>query len=449
MILDDCWSDGRYENGTLRPDFTKFPNGMKAVADSLHSMGLKFGMYSSAGYLTCARYPGSLGKEDLDRYVAMRRSALRLLYVSVPCVIVFTDTNQSNSQTFASWDVDYLKYDNCFNGGAAGNQWLSSQRYLAMSKALNATNRPIVYGLCNWGEDSPWNWAATQANSWRMSGDIYDSFSRPDSRCPCTGDEGYDCALPGFHCSVLNIMNKLSSTVSKTQPGAQADMDMLEVGNGGMDDNEYMTHMSIWSLNSSPLIMGNDVRKIDASALSILSNPAVIAVNQDPTSTAGQRVWRYYVNDTDEWGQGEIALWARTLNNSDVAMALVNAGNSSRQMNATLAEIFTDSGAANAPQAQMGYDIYDLWGYRMDNATANMVLNGTAPEIQKNSTMRYNATAMSYADGLSANETALIGKKIDSVDPLGTINAMVPRHGVAFYRLRANGKTMMRKRDEL
>jgi len=153
---------------------------MKAVADRIHALGLKFGMYSSAGFYTCGQYPGSLGYETQD------------------------------AQTFASWGVDYLKYDNCYNGGQAGNQMISYNRYNVMSQALNKTGRPILYSLCNWGEDSPWNWAQTMSNSWRMSGDIYDSFSRPDVRCPCTGDEGFgNCALPGFHCSVMNILNKV------------------------------------------------------------------------------------------------------------------------------------------------------------------------------------------------------------------------------------------------
>ena len=319
-----------------------------------------------------------------------------------------------------------------------------------MSMALNATGRPILYSMCNWGEDGPWNWAQTMSNSWRMSGDVYDFFSRPDVRCPCTGDEeGYLCALPGFHCSILNIMNKMSRIVSKSQTGAFNDMDMLEVGNGGMTDDEYKVHMSMWALESSPLIIGTDIRSLSPSALSIYSNPAVLAVNQDPTANAGTRIWRHQVPDVDEYGQGEISLWTRTMNNTDQIVALVNAGNSSREMNASLADIFTDSGAARAKQAMMNYDVYDLWAYRMDNDTAAMVLNGTAPEIDiANSTSRWNATEMSYADGIMMNATALMGKKIGSVSALGTVSAQVPRHGIALYRMRSTGMGSMAK-DEL
>jgi len=239
----------------------------------------------------------------------------------------------------------------------------------------------------------------------------------------------------------------MSSIQSKTQSGASSDMDMLEVGNGGQTDDEYKTHFSMWALNSSPLIMGTDIRNLTASALSIYSNPAVIALNQDPAVAAAVRRWRYYVDDKDEYNQGEISLWTRTLNNSDVAVAFVNAGNDSRMMNTTLAEIFFDQGAERSRQAMMSYDVYDLWAYRMDNLIATAVLNGTAGVISPNSTTRYNATAMSYAEGLAMGAPVLMGNKTGVVPPMGTLMAMVPRHGVGLFRLRAQGA--MRKRDEL
>ena len=156
VILDDCWSIGRNasHNNSLIANPEKFPNGMSAVADHLHALGLGFGMYSDAGKYTCGGYAGSLGYETVD------------------------------ANTFAEWGVDYLKYDNCFNMGQAGNQMISSARYEVMANALNATGRPILYSLCNWGEDYPWNWGSTIANSWRISGDVYDSWDQPDSRCP-------------------------------------------------------------------------------------------------------------------------------------------------------------------------------------------------------------------------------------------------------------------------
>lgn len=156
VVLDDCWSAGRNTtgNGSIIVDATKFPDGMAAVAEDVHALGLKFGMYSSAGKYTCGQYEGSLGYEAVD------------------------------AQTFADWGVDYLKYDNCYNQGEAGTQYLSRNRYNAMSEALVATGREILYSLCNWGEDYPWNWGSTISNSWRITGDVYDSFDRPDPRCP-------------------------------------------------------------------------------------------------------------------------------------------------------------------------------------------------------------------------------------------------------------------------
>lgn len=295
------------------------------------------------------------------------------------------------------------------------------------------------------------------ANSWRMSGDIYDSFDRPDERCPCSGDEGYNCALPGFHCSVMNILNKVASFQSKSQPGAWNDMDMLEVGNGGMTDEEYKLHFSMWAMMKSPLIMGTDVRSMNAKTLSIYSNSAVIAISQDPAGSAGIRNWRYYVNATDEYGQGEISLWTGGLANGDWVVALVNAGNTSLTMNATLVDIFFDRSSSGSsgpsPLLKQTWDVYDLWANRMDDMTANAILYGNSTMnssmIACNSTMRYNATSTSYADGLAANNTALIGKMTTSIAPMGTLKADVPRHGVGMFRLRSRGAASMQKRDEL
>lgn len=420
-MLDDCWSAGRNESGYLKWNETKFPNGMAHVADQLHSMGLGFGMYSDAGTYTCGRYAGSLGYETKD------------------------------AQTFASWGVDYLKYDNCYNEGQSGTPLITYTRYKNMSLALNATGRPILYSLSNWGEDYPWKWAQTMANSWRISGDIYDSFDRPDSRCPCTGDEGYECVLPGFHCSMMNILNKASNFIDKGIPGAWNDLDMLEVGNGGMTDEEYKTHFSMWAAVKSPLLMGNNIDKLSPADLSLLNNPAVIAVSQDPAGSAAVRVWRYYVNDTDQYGQGEISMWSGQLAGGDQLVVLLNAGNSSRRMNATLRDIFYDYGSeGTAPEIQESWDIHDLWANRMDTTTAKGLIDGNVTSVQGANVTEYyyNATKTSYADGLAANDTLLLGKVVGTVSANSAISTMVPRHGVAMMRLRMRAGGM-RKRDEL
>ncbi|MCJ1420201.1 hypothetical protein MMC32_006558 [Xylographa parallela] len=135
-------------------------------------------------------------------------------------------------------------------------------------------------------------------------------------------------------------------------------MDVLEIGNGGQTDHQYKTHFSMWALSASPLIMGTDIRSMTSASLSIYSNPAVMALNQDAALSAAVHHWRYSVSGVDEYGVGKISMWTRTLNNSDVAVALVNAGNKSREMNVTLAEIFFDNGAARSTQSIMSYDVY-------------------------------------------------------------------------------------------
>ncbi|KAG8626357.1 hypothetical protein KVT40_005302 [Elsinoe batatas] len=407
VVLDDCWSEGRYPNRTLRPDFRKFPNGMAHVANAIHDLDMKFGMYSSAGRYTCAQYEGSLGFEKED------------------------------ASTWASWGVDYLKYDNCYNEGQTGNPQTTFNRYAAMSRALNETGRPILYSMCNWGEDAPWAWAQTIANSWRATGDITDSFDRPDPRCPCTGDEGYDCVLPGFHCSIMNILNKVATFPSKAQPGAWNDLDMLEVGNGGMNDEEYKLHMTAWAGQKSPMLIGSDVRKLSPSAYSIYTNPAILAVSQDPLGNAAVRRWRYYVPEVDEYGQGEISLWVGNLWADNTLVILLNAGNIDRLMNTSLAEIYYDNGAERSTQAQRSYDLFDLWGNRMPNATAEQILNSNSTEgVADLGNYWFNATAGTYADALARNDSLVLGKQVGTVEALGMISAMVPRHGVVAYRLR-------------
>ncbi|EJC99288.1 alpha-galactosidase/alpha-n-acetylgalactosaminidase [Fomitiporia mediterranea MF3/22] len=430
VVQDDCWSAGRNSTGHLQVDTTKFPNGLSTVADELHGLGLGFGIYSDAGALTCGRFAGSLGHETQD------------------------------AETWASWGVDYLKYDNCYNEGQSGTPQISYTRYKTMADALNATGRHILYSMCNWGEDRPWNWAQTVANSWRMSGDIYDNFDRPDQACPCPGEQGIDCALPGFKCSMMNILNKVASFPDKGVTGAWNDMDMLEIGNGGMTDDEYKTHFTMWAALKSPLIMGNDLRKITPETLSILSNPAVLAISQDTGSRPAFRRWRYFVGDTDKFGQGEIQMWSGSLSGGDALVVLLNGGDKEREMNATLVDIFWDNmPLGNPPQASQAWDVYDLWGNRMDNDTAARIIaaanqtalgNATSDPSTIGSEFRYNATQMGgYTAGLQQNSTVLLGEKVGTVEPHGSVTATVPRHGVGAFRLRAQASEKTAQHQEL
>ncbi|KAI9049295.1 hypothetical protein LZ554_007140 [Drepanopeziza brunnea f. sp. 'monogermtubi'] len=436
VVLDDCWSAGRNAstNNSLIPDAKKFPRGMAAVADDMHALGLGFGMYSSAGRYTCAKYEGSLGYEEVD------------------------------AQTWANWGVDYLKYDNCYNEGQAGDQLISESRYQKMADALNATGRPILYSLCNWGEDYPWNWGSTIANSWRMSGDIFDYWDTYDPRCPCEGADAWNCGLPGFHCSITNIMNKVAFIVSKAEPGGWNDLDMLEVGNGAMTDAEYVSHFSMWSAVKSPLIMGNDIREIAPQDLSILSNAAVIAVNQDPLGQSASRRWMRVPGSTSPYAGPALQLWTGNLQSTtdsdqnDVLVLMINGLDEPTTMNASLAEIFSDSGpAGKAPQIQMSWEVRDLWANRMSDETAAAIIaasaaTGNATTGYNVTTVegdtRYNATATSYKQGLADKNELLLGNVTTTVMPGGTVSASVEAHGVAMYRLRYAGGGK-RKRDEL
>lgn len=444
VILDDCWSAGRNAsaNNSLIADPEKFPSGMAAVADAMHDLGLKYGMYSSAGEYTCGGYAGSLGYETID------------------------------AQTWADWGVDYLKYDNCYNRGQAGTQLISYTRYETMGKALNATGRPILYSLCNWGEDYPWNWGYTIANSWRITGDVFDAFDKHDIRCPCDGDTAYDCALPGFHCSYMNIANKASFVASKCKSGGWNDLDMLEVGNGASTDAEYVAHFSLWAAAKSPLIMGNDLRVVAPKDLSILSNAAVIAINQDPKGDAAIRRWIFNTNDTDASGIATIQMWSGPLTSTtggdynDEVVILVNGGATTRAMNATLADIFTDDGlAGTAAEIQLSWEVRDLWANRMSTEEAQAIIDassavgnatngynatrlGEGPGPNGTTTGRYNATALSYKDGLAKLDPLLLGNLTGTIAPSGTLTADVEPHGVKMYRLRAV-PTAVTKRDEL
>lgn len=352
-----------------------------------------------------------------------------------------------DANTFAGWGVDYLKYDNCYNQGQSGTPLFSFSRYNVMHEALNATKRPILYSMCSWGEDGPWAWAETIANSWRMSGDVTDEFDRPDDRCPCTNEQGLNCPLPGYHCSVMNIINKVSYFLNKGQPGAWNDMDMLEIGNGGMSDDEYKVMFTMWAAAKSPLIIGTNVIELTPQSYSIYMNPAIIALNQDPLGTAVTRQWRYYVSDTDQYGEGEISMFSGPLYGDNQVVILLNAGNSSRMMNASLAEIFVDSGGADSPSAKMNYDMFDLWGNRMDNETAEAILSTNNTVAGNYNSTWLNVTETSYAQALMNNDTRVLGKACGTLTAGGTIQTMVPRHGIAAIRLRP--QPTMSKRDEL
>ncbi|KAK7269014.1 hypothetical protein RIF29_21729 [Crotalaria pallida] len=226
--LDDCWAElNRDSKGNMVPKASTFPSGIKALAHYVHKRGLKLGIYSDAGNQTCSkRMPGSLGHEDQD------------------------------AKTFASWGVDYLKYDNCENLGIS-----VKQRYPPMSEALLKSGRPILFSMCEWGWEDPATWGPIVGNSWRTTGDIVDNWD-----------------------SMTSIADANDKWASYAGPGGWNDPDMLEVGNGGTTTEEYRAHFSIWALAKAPLLVGCDIRAMDKTTHELISNPEVIAVWAGPLS---------------------------------------------------------------------------------------------------------------------------------------------------------------------
>ncbi len=264
VVIDDCWQVKRDENGTIVADAERFPAGIKALADYVHSKGLKFGLYSDAGWKTCAGRPGSHGYEFQD------------------------------ARTYASWGVDYLKYDWCNT-----DKQDAIASYTLMSKALQSTGRPIVFSLCEWGSNKPWLWAKDVGNLWRATGDIVDCW---------------DCKEKWGGNGVVHILDLVDGLESYAGPGHWNDPDMLEVGNGKLTPDENRAHFAMWAILAAPLIAGNDLRSMDADTRSILTDKEILAVDQDPLGRQGRRVAK----------EGDREVWARELHGGYRAVALLN-----------------------------------------------------------------------------------------------------------------------------
>ncbi|KAJ3144226.1 hypothetical protein HK101_002760 [Irineochytrium annulatum] len=296
--IDDCWqSDRDSATGEIQPDSTRFPSGIPALAAKVHALGLKFGLYSSAGTHTCEKRAGSLGHE------------------------------LSDAMTYASWDVDYIKLDNCFEGELndyAGNV----ARYSAMRDALAEAGRPMVYSICNWGFAEVWKWAGDVGNSWRTTGDICDHFE-------------------GSWCSAMAILDMNVDLTRYPRPGGFNDLDMLEVGNGGMTPTQYRTHFSAWAALKSPLILGNDLTNMTSETLSILSNADVIAINQDALGLSAHLVRR----------SGGADVWAGMLANGDRVVLVINRSKKDLPAGSVLVDYTLFGGAAQNAKIE----VHDLW----------------------------------------------------------------------------------------
>jgi alpha-galactosidase len=226
---------------------------------------------------------------------------------------------------------------------------------------------------------------------------------------------------------------------------------MLEVGHGGMTDDEYKAHFTMWALVKSPLLIGADIRHLPPSALTILNNPAIIAINQDPAGRSAHRIRVDYNVKKDRYGVGEAQLWSGPLANGDQVVAFLNAADEDLNMEAGLDEIFVDDGpGGSAPHVKQSWDVHDLWGARMSDKVAKGLLaasdvkDGGKAQTAFKAANWYNSTEISYREGIEKEDQRLFGTRIGVVRPMGSLKAKVARHSVAVFRLRSEDKSSKR-----
>ena len=306
VIIDDCWQVSRDSLGFIVADPKRFPSGIKALADYVHAKGLKFGIYSCAGNKTCGGRPAGRGHEYQD------------------------------ALSYAKWGVDYLKYDWCDteNLNAIG-------AYTTMRDAMYAAGRPIVFGLCEWGNNKPELWAKEVGHLWRTTGDIYNCFD-------CVQNNGTWKAF-----GVMQIMDKQDGLRKNAGPGHWNDPDMLEVGNG-MSLNESRAHFSIWCMLAAPLIAGNDLRSMTSETQSVLANKEVIAIDQDSLGIQG---FRHTAKDSVE-------TWLKPLKKGEWAVCLLNRSNTPRVVALDWKTFSVTDSLSNRTlntTAKEVYKLRDLW----------------------------------------------------------------------------------------
>ncbi len=273
LNLDDCWHGERDSLGFIQADPVKFPSGIRALADYVHSKGLKLGVYSDAGRKTCGGRPGSFGHEYQD--------ALQ----------------------YAKWGIDYLKYD-----------WCESEdinpvgAYNLMRDALRAAGRPVYFSMCEWGHSKPWEWASETGHSWRTTGDIYNCFDCVDEH-------------PGWKAfGVLQILDMQNGLRKYAGPGHWNDPDMLEVGNG-QTVSEDRAHFSMWCMLAAPLILGNDIRNMNQDTKEIIMNQEVIALDQDSLGIQGLKFA----------SENGLEFWFKPLVNDEWAFCILNRTTTSQE----------------------------------------------------------------------------------------------------------------------
>jgi alpha-galactosidase len=306
ICIDDLWHGGRGTDGRLYPDSRRFPNGIRLLADWLHAKGFRLGMYSDVAEKTCAEQPASYGYEEVD------------------------------AQTFADWGVDYLKVDYCF---APEDPETAIVRYRKMIQAVRKTGRPMVFSVCEWGPREPWTWAPEiGAQLWRTTWDIRDIWQ---------GEYNDD------HLGIMDIVDRQAGLAEFAGPGHWNDPDMLVVGLHGKgrytspkgwpppNDVEYRSQMSLWCLMASPLLATCDLRKMNAATTEILTNPEILAINQDVLGKQARRA----IKDRD------FEVWKKPLSGGRVALGLLNRGPQAGEMKLK----FTDIALAES------WKVRDVW----------------------------------------------------------------------------------------
>lgn len=322
VVIDDCWQIARDSLGFIVADPQRFPSGIKALADYIHSKGLKFGIYSCAGDKTCAGRPGSRGHEYQDALM------------------------------YAKWGVDYLKYDWCSteNLNALG-------AYTTMSRAIREAGRPIVLSICEWGGNKPWEWGAEVGHMWRTTGDIYDCFD-------CEYSHGTWSSW-----GVMKILDMQDGLREYAGPGHWNDPDMLEVGNGGLTVNEGRAHFSMWCMLAAPLIAGNDLTSMSEETLEILTNTDAIAINQDALGIQG---FKFAAKDSVE-------TWFKPLENGDWAVCFLNRSSTPAKVGFDWkTKVYDDFSKRDLGATKSVYQVFDVWKKKSLGDT-NTSLNEEVP----------------------------------------------------------------------
>lgn len=321
LNMDDCWHGQRDADGFIQPDTKRFPSGVKALADYVHSIGLKFGLYSDAGRKTCAGMPGSFGHEYQDAI------------------------------QYARWGIDYLKYD-----------WCSSEdinpvgAYGLMRDALRAAGHPIFFSMCEWGNSKPWTWAAEVSHSWRSTGDISAVFDKKPER--------------SWENSIMTILDLNAPLRKYAGPGHWNDPDMLEVGNG-MSVNEDRAHFTLWCMMAAPLILGNDICNMSDNTRAIILNRQVIAIDQDKLGVQGLRLK----------SENGIEYWFKPLVDGEWAFCLFNRSLEPQTVTIDWQQLcFTDEEVSKLSTDfdKKVYTITDLWA-----ANAKQAKAGTTAKTKK------------------------------------------------------------------